>query len=265
MNRFLKWKGISYIDDELSGWKHMNTGYEPSNYLTYINVKLLVLENSSIIIKKGYVVEEKGTGSAFGGEWRPSPNKPNDWRFLGKPREIKISYNRKGEKIATKIGNDGRAVKERHYSDHKQPWAHTDPHDHEISWSKEFPDPQSPINYSGVAPEFKYYVQEDNDMSKPIDIDLLDDSLNFETISDFKWCMKYGGEVEFAWKDKTYCAFGKLEHPETLQIKICICEAYKPKTAGWYDTPDEALEYLVDGVERLRDIITQVKVIDRTL
>lgn len=36
--------------------------------------------------------------------------------FLRKPGEIKIT---------TKIGDNGRAVKERRYSDHKQPWAHS--------------------------------------------------------------------------------------------------------------------------------------------
>ena len=32
----------------------------------------------------------------------------------------------------------------------------------------------------------------------------------------------------------------------------------------WYATPDEVLEYLIDGV-RLREIITQVEVTDRTI
>ena len=37
----------------------------------------------------------KGGGSAYGGKWRPNPNKPQDQRFLGKPGEIKttsVSY-----------------------------------------------------------------------------------------------------------------------------------------------------------------------------
>jgi len=38
-----------------------------------------------------------------------------------------------GEKFETKIGDDGRAIKERHYSDHQKPWAHTNPHDHDIN------------------------------------------------------------------------------------------------------------------------------------
>lgn len=33
---------------------------------------------------------------------------------------------------------------------------------------------------------------------------------------------------------------------------------------GWYDTPDEALEDMIDG-EHLRDSITKVDVNDRTM
>lgn len=36
--------------------------------------------------------------------------------------------------IKTKIGKDGRAKKERHFTDHQKPWAHSDPHDHVFSW-----------------------------------------------------------------------------------------------------------------------------------
>ena len=89
----------------------------------------------------------KGGGSAFGGKWRPSPKKPEDQRFLGRPGEIKTTY-KNGYRVETKIGEDGRATVERHYTDHKQPWAHTDPHDHLIEWNNPagFPDPQPAIN-----------------------------------------------------------------------------------------------------------------------
>lgn len=30
----------------------------------------------------------------------------------------------------------------------------------------------------------------------------------FKTISDFKWCMKRGGEVQFEWNGVMYCCFG---------------------------------------------------------
>ena len=31
----------------------------------------------------------KGGGGAYGGKWRPNPNKPQDQRYLGNPGEIK--------------------------------------------------------------------------------------------------------------------------------------------------------------------------------
>ena len=44
-----------------------------------------------------------------------------------------------------------------------------------------------------------------------MEIDYSNRNLNFESISDFKWCMKYGGEVQFDWKGKRYGVFSKLQ------------------------------------------------------
>ena len=30
------------------------------------------------------------------------------------------------------------------------------------------------------------------------------DELQFESINDFKWCLKCGGEIEFDWNGKSY-------------------------------------------------------------
>uniref|UniRef100_UPI003FF0C70A hypothetical protein n=1 Tax=Candidatus Fimivicinus sp. TaxID=3056640 RepID=UPI003FF0C70A len=79
----------------------------------------------------------------------------------------------------------------------------------------------------------------------------------FETISEFKWCVDCGGEVEFEWKGTLYT----ITHPEGM---INISEAWKPETEKWCATADEALEYRIDGV-RLRDIITQAEVKARTI
>ena len=79
----------------------------------------------------------------------------------------------------------------------------------------------------------------------------------FETISEFKWCVECGGEIEFEWKGTLYT----ITHPEGM---INISEAWKPETEQWCATADEALEYMIDGV-RLRDIITQVEVKARTI
>ena len=79
----------------------------------------------------------------------------------------------------------------------------------------------------------------------------------FETINDFKECMRYHGEVEFEWKGTLYT----ITHPEGM---INISEAWKPETEQWCAAADEALEYMIDGV-RLREIITQVEVKARTI
>ncbi len=101
-------------------------------------------------------------------------------------------------------------------------------------------------------------------MNKSKNIYTLDDSLNFDSISDFKWCMRCGGEVEFSWNGKHYCMFGKLQKKESSKVQMCISEAYKPETEKWCDTADELLDYII-GSDKLRDIITKVKVIDRTI
>ena len=80
---------------------------------------------------------------------------------------------------------------------------------------------------------------------------------NFESISDFKWCMRCNGEVEFVWNEKTY----DIVHPID---GILITEARKPETEKLCNDADEVLEYLIDGV-RLREIITEVKVVARTI
>ena len=79
----------------------------------------------------------------------------------------------------------------------------------------------------------------------------------FKTISDFKWCMHYHGEVEFVWNNKTYDI---VHDPDG----IVIYEAHKGETERKYQTADQVLEYLIDGV-RLRDIITKAEVVFRSI
>ncbi|SEN07732.1 hypothetical protein [Hydrogenoanaerobacterium saccharovorans] len=78
----------------------------------------------------------------------------------------------------------------------------------------------------------------------------------FSTISEFKWCIDDGGEVEFIWKGKPY----SITHPDG---KISISEAYKQETESVYNTTDELLEYMVGG-DRLHEV-TQVEVLCRTI
>jgi hypothetical protein len=83
------------------------------------------------------------------------------------------------------------------------------------------------------------------------------ENLNFQTISEFKWCMKAHGELEFVWKNKSY----SITHPDG---KISICQGDHYAEAFDAETPDESLDFLIDGV-KLRNIITKVTVIDRTV
>ena len=91
-------------------------------------------------------------------------------------------------------------------------------------------------------------------MSKPV---LFPEGPNFESISDFKWCMKCGGEVEFLYNGKT---FDIVHDPDA----IAIYEAKKGETEKLCKDANEVLEYVIDGV-RLRDIITEVRVVMRTI
>ena len=90
----------------------------------------------------------------------------------------------------------------------------------------------------------------------------------FTSISDFKWCMKCGGEVLFIWNGTTYCCFGKLTPQGSSTPRMLIAQSgsveTNQRTEKWCDNSDEVLEYMV-GSERLRDVITQVTVIERTI
>ena len=197
------------------------------------------------------VYTPKGGGSAYGGKWKQKTE--FEKRLFGKSGEIKISYKRDGTKYETKIGDNGKAVRERHYTKAPNPKYHTNPHDHIINWlgPDEHPDPGPAINYfDGNVPEFKSRICHRSGEFKMID----DES--FKTISDFKQSMRYHGEVVFMWAETTYGIFwdGK---------RYCIAQA-DGANEKWCDTSDEILEYMV-GSDSLRDVITQVTVIERTI
>lgn len=261
---------IVFVDYELSSWKYQNDDYRPSKYLPYILGEEPLPKNSGITIKSGYVLKGdsdfKGMGSAFGGKWQP--HKPDDERFLGKPGEVKQTQSigkRGGYAREAKIGEDGRATIERHHTDHDSPVVHSDPHDHGIDWSYGFPHLGPQINYWGGAPEFKSY-RGVKDMSEIIKSNTLEEN-RFKTISDFKWCINSGGEIEFTWNEKTFGVFPlQLKAPSSPR-KILLVQKFvdnQDETEVWYDTADELLEYTIDG-DRLREIITKVEVTDRTI
>ena len=84
-------------------------------------------------------------------------------------------------------------------------------------------------------------------------------SMDFETISEFKRSINWGAEIEFEWNGTVYdvIRYG-------TNGKITIYAANKPATEKVCETADEALEYMV-GEDRLRDVITKVHVVARTI
>lgn len=258
---------IVFIDYELSSWKYQNESYTPSKYLAYILGEQPLPADSKIHIKSGCVLREnQGMGSAQGGPWQP--HKPEDERFIGEPGEIKPSRaggKHGGYSRLTKIGDDGKATVERHGTDHFSPGSHTDPHDHPIDWTGGFPHLGPPINYPGGAPEFKCYERQKR-MDSYIRPNTVEEN-RFETISDFKWCVNCGGEVQFEWHGKIFGIWPKLRKTPDSPLQILISQILiedMETTEKWCDNADEVLEYIIDG-ERLRDIITKVEVTDRTL
>ena len=199
-------------------------------------------------------------------------------RLIGKPGEIRVTYTKWGERILTKYGDDGYAIRERHETDHGNGKKHSNPHDHIITWENNEPKCIQ-INYEeGKAPEFKKHQGGEHIINK--NIQQYDDDM-FKTIDEFKHVLSCGGEIEFIWKGTKYGAFGRVCETDDGPERILVCEGYYQKdgkhynqsnhkeiipeeTYLWCDTPDEALEYILGG-DRLRDVITQVEVLYRTI
>jgi len=240
---------ILYINYELSSWLHYSDDEcKSKSDHTY-----------SPIIKRfyGYVYSEvdKGSGSAFGGKWKPK--KAADTRFVGKPNSVNTYITPNGENYETKIGNEGLAIMERHHTTHnREHTGHSNPHDHEIDWSNGFPHLGEPINYNtGSVPEFKHFERTDY-----MDIQGNTDDLKFENINDFKYALIYGREIEFEWNGITYGAF----HEGTDDKAFFLCEAHKDDKGAFFSTADELLDFVIDG-KPLREFITEVTVWNRNI
>ena len=201
----------------------------------------------------------KGGGSAYGGEIKPS--KPEDERFWGEPGETKYTYTAKGELIETLIGPDGKAYLEIHHTNHGFPKYHEVPHQHSIIWD------QSGFHFGKEQTTKSFLYGRNTNMATWVGTNSLEDN-RFKTISDFKQCMRRGGEVQFEWNGVLYCCFGCISPAADAMPKMVICQAgsveVNTRTEKWCDTADEILEYMVGG-DRLRDVITQVKVWERTI
>jgi len=92
-----------------------------------------------------------------------------------------------------------------------------------------------------------------------------EEALRFKTIAEFKDCMHRGGEVMFEWNGIDYtCCSIRQNGERYYSIAQCGTAEVNRTTTKRSKTVDEMLEYMV-GDDRLRDMITQVTVIDRTL
>lgn len=251
---------IVYVDYERSSWKYMSyiPNFNEEDLDAYKIGRTYRAEYDTI---EPYMIAGssfKGGGSAYGGDWTPS--KEDDYRLIGTPGEINITYDKNGNLRETKIGEDGHAISERQHTNHGTPSKHSVPHDHIITWEDNHPNLSSPQNYWGEnVPEFKssYWRKYMNNgiMYKGNS----EEDNRFKTISDFKWCMRCGGEVELEWKG---IHFGIVRYGTDNKISIYLWN--QPETEQLFSTADDALEYMV-GEDKLRDVITQVRVIDRTI
>ena len=95
----------------------------------------------------------------------------------------------------------------------------------------------------------KQYIQQLNSLEEN----------RFKTISEFKDCLQRGGEIEMEWKG---VHFGLIRYGENQKITAYLWD--QEGTDEVFDSADGALEYRVAG-DRLRDVITQVNVLNRSI
>ncbi len=273
---------IIYVDYELSSWKYQKAGRTPSPYIKYTTGRLLSPCRSDIVIKRAHILpSDKGMGSAYGGKWKPNPKKPNDAVFIGPPNTIQrihISTKAGGYWIVAKYGDDGWAVAFRHETTHGNDRIHTNPHDHvpvEYNPHAHAPDwDRTPeINYPSDVPEFKTW-KGDTGMINWDHIDGVitnltydEEAMRFKTLSEFHYCLSHGAEIVIEWKGIEYGIFKLHQNQRQDDLPYLIAQSgtieVNQATELRCHTVDEILEYKVSG-DRLRDVITQVTVIERT-
>lgn len=253
---------ILFVDYDKSSWRYMDTlRCFPKEDLEAFKIgKTYRAEYDTIepfLIGGGYT--PKGSGSVFGGTWRPNPDKPQDMIFFGPANTIQRTFlhlQKGGYWVTAKYGADGRAAVLRHETEHAPGSGHTNPHDHIINWDtpNQHPHPGAPINYYGTIPELKNNLE-----VKTMDqiISVPSESLQFRSIGDYQQSMRSGAEVVIEWKDIIYGIWS-----ENGVIRITCAEF--PEKNHEYHNPNDALEFMLGG-DRLRDVITQVTVLDRTI
>ena len=77
----------------------------------------------------------------------------------------------------------------------------------------------------------------------------------FEDLDDFRDSLLRGREIVFEYNGKEYGIF-------LFDDGIYVARSEHYETEKVYQTPDEALEYTIDGV-KIKDIITTVEIVHR--
>ncbi len=230
----------------------------------YAKTNNLQKSNSDLYIKTfyGYVdnTYRKGGGSASGqnsGNPEPeqtwAPKNEDAKRFLGEPGEVIETFDKNGERMLTKIGRNGKAVKERHYSDHNKGHKHSNPHDHNIDWNDGQPNFSSPINYpKDNIPEFKskeilkLYTKNDHILEYP----------QYKDVNEFKESLIHGREIVIKWNNVEY----SIECENNTMSDFSICEANRPETEVHFKSVDELLNSKLNSDIYLKDIITKAEI-----
>lgn len=251
---------IVYVDYERSSWRYMNYDRSlPKEDLDCYRIGGTIHQNYDIM--EPYRIG-KGGGSAYGGQWTPNPNKPNEVILQGPPNTTQRHYipgKSGGYWVQVKYGDDGWAVKIRHETTHYPNSDHTNPHDHIIEYDPSHrpiyvkPQINYPIElYPEGAPEFKLFYQAG---VRKMAFYYNAEELRFKTISEFKRSIHDGGEIVIEWNGHSYGIFFN-----GTQFYMTSQEG----STDYFQTADELLERHISA-DRLRDIITQVTVLDRAL
>lgn len=226
----------------------------------YAKTNNLQKSNSSLYIKTFYGYVNKGGGSANGqnsGNPEPeqiwSPKNKEAERFLGKPGEVIETFDKNGERMLTKIGRNGKAVKERHYSNHNKGHKHSNPHYHNIDWNDGHPNFSSPINYAkDNIPEFKSkeilkMYTKNNQILK---------YQKYNSVNEFKESLIHGREIVIKWNNVEY----SIEYENNTMSDFSICEANRPETEVHFKSVDELLNSKLNSDIYLKDIITKAEI-----
>ncbi len=238
---------ILFVDYDLSSWRHYNDDVDKN----FIITKTYYYDKYDEVLTS----TNKGMGDSHGGKWKPK--KEEDKRLQGQPNSYGEYINSKGEVFLQKYDSEGRAVLERHLTDHGFPKHHSNPHDHIIDWQKGFPDFETKIDYFDIpAPEFKFYQKGYYNMKTTND-HYYDDN-NFDSISDFKWSLIHGGEIVFDWKENSYGVFRNSDK------RFSFSQANNQESEVICKSPDEILNIIIDG-QKLREFITEVTVTHRNV